>query len=252
VVERPKFVSPYYSDTRKFFGVMFMGMGRLILQVVAADGAVLIQDASVILSDENNVVLYEFTTDETGHVPEVELAAPPIELTEDPYATERRYAVYDAQVSAEGYRPVIYKGIMIFDQSTSIQVVNMHPLTENEVRDVEIVEIGYHALDDPVEPEQQPADAFISPRILREVVIPNNIVVHLGRPENPAANVRVPFIDYVKNVASHEIFDTWPEQAIIANVYCIVSLALNRIFTEFYRKRGFAFDITNHTSIDHG
>jgi hypothetical protein len=137
---------------------------------------------------------------------------------------------------------------MIFDQSTSIQVVTLHPLIENEAQDVEVLDIASHALDEPVIPEP---DSDPTSRILREVVIPHEITVHLGRPENSAINVRVPFIDYIKNVTSHEIFDTWPEQAIIANVYCIVSLALNRIFTEFYRKRGFAFDITNHTSIDH-
>jgi hypothetical protein len=140
---------------------------------------------------------------------------------------------------------------MIFDDSTSIQVINMHPLMENEVRDVDVVEIGFHALDNPVMPEPQEEVPFVAPRILREVIIPDHVTVHLGRPQNPAPNVRVPFIDYVKNVASHEIFDTWPEQTIIANVYCIVSLALNRIFTEFYRKQGRHFDITNHTSIDH-
>jgi hypothetical protein len=177
-----------------------LGKGNLLLQVVAADGAILIGDASVILSDENGTVLHELVTDATGHVPEITLEAPAKSLTEDPHAQQRRYSVYNAQVSADGYRPVIYKGIMIFDQSTSIQVINMHPLTENEVRDVDVVEIGFHALDDPVIPEPQPQEASMPPvsRILREVIIPNYITVHLGRPENPAPNVRVPFIDYIK------------------------------------------------------
>lgn len=83
------------------------------------------------------------------------------------------------------------------------------------------------------------------------VVIPENITVHLGRPDNPnAQNVTVPFIDYIKNVASSEIYPTWPENAIRANVYAQISFALNRIFTEFYRSRGYNFDITNNTAYD--
>lgn len=225
-----------------------MGRGNLLLQVVAAAGAVLIENAAITLSDENDNVLHELTTDNTGHAPEISLAAPDKSLTEDPYTTQRRYATYNAKVRAEGYRTITYRGIMIFDQSTSIQVIEMHPMVQRGVVGDEIVEIGEHALDYPVMPE--PQEPQITPRILPEVVIPNFITVHLGRPENPAANVRVPFLDYIKNVASHEIFDTWPEQTIVANVYCIVSLTLNRIFTEFYRKRGRNFDITNHTSID--
>lgn len=83
------------------------------------------------------------------------------------------------------------------------------------------------------------------------VVIPENITVHLGRPDDPnARNVTVPFIDYIKNVASSEIYPTWPENAIRANVYAQISFALNRIFTEFYRSRGYDFDITNSTAYD--
>lgn len=83
------------------------------------------------------------------------------------------------------------------------------------------------------------------------VVIPEYITVHLGRPDNPnAQNVTVPFIDYIKNVASSEIYPTWPETSIRANVYAQISFALNRIFTEFYRSRGYDFDITNSTAYD--
>lgn len=85
---------------------------------------------------------------------------------------------------------------------------------------------------------------------LTAVNIPENITVHLGAPDEPAPNVTVPFIDYVKNVASSELYPTWPESAIRANVYAIVSIALNRIFTEWYRSRGYNFDITNSTQYD--
>ena len=80
--------------------------------------------------------------------------------------------------------------------------------------------------------------------------IPQQITVHLGPPGASAANVTVPFVDYIKNVASSEIYPTWEESALRANIYAIVSFALNRVYTEFYRSRGYDFDITNSTAYD--
>ncbi len=81
-------------------------------------------------------------------------------------------------------------------------------------------------------------------------VIPENITVHLGSPGSNAENVTVPFSDYIKNVASSEIYPTWPENALRANIYAIISFALNRIYTEWYPSRGYNFDITNSTAYD--
>ena len=80
--------------------------------------------------------------------------------------------------------------------------------------------------------------------------VPQQITVHLGAPNSSAANVTVPFIDYVKNVASSEIYPTWEDAALRANILAIVSFALNRVYTEFYRSRGYDFDITNSTAYD--
>ena len=80
--------------------------------------------------------------------------------------------------------------------------------------------------------------------------VPQQITVHLGPPDSNAANVTVSFSDYVKNVASSEIYPTWDESALRANIYAIVSFALNRVYTEFYRSRGYDFDITSSTAID--
>jgi len=80
--------------------------------------------------------------------------------------------------------------------------------------------------------------------------VPQNITVHLGSPSSSAANVTVPFSDYVKNVASSEIYPTWDEDALRANILAIVSFALNRVYTEFYRSRGYDFDITSSTAFD--
>ena len=80
--------------------------------------------------------------------------------------------------------------------------------------------------------------------------IPEYITVHLGSPSSNAANVTVSFSDYVKNVASSEIYPTWDESALRANILAIVSYALNRVYTEFYRSRGYDFEITNNTAFD--
>jgi len=80
--------------------------------------------------------------------------------------------------------------------------------------------------------------------------VPQRITVHLGSPDANAGNVTVPFSDYVKNVASSEIYPTWDESALRANILAIVSFALNRVYTEFYRSRGYDFDITNSTAFD--
>ena len=80
--------------------------------------------------------------------------------------------------------------------------------------------------------------------------VPQRITVHLGAPDEPAQNVTVSFVDYVKNVASSEIYPTWEESALRANILAITSFALNRIYTEFYRSRGYDFDITNSTAYD--
>lgn len=88
------------------------------------------------------------------------------------------------------------------------------------------------------------------PEIITRPYIPEEITVHLGRPEEPAQNVTVPFIDYIKNVASSEVYPTWSTAAIRANVIAQMSYALNRVYLEYYRSRGYDFDITNSTAID--
>ena len=82
------------------------------------------------------------------------------------------------------------------------------------------------------------------------VQVPTTITVHLGAPNEAAQNVRVPYIDYIKNVVCSEIYPTWPDNALLANIYTIQSFTLNRVFTEYYRTRGYTFDITNNTAFD--
>lgn len=228
-----------------------MGYGHLIVSLTIEDQAMPISYANVIILDENNNELYTLKTDESGNTPKVELQAPDKYHTLQPEAVVP-YSMYNININAQGYYDVIIKGVKILDTSLTIQPVNMVALPKGEETRVNkpiIIDEGEHHL-------RNPQTRFIltppaAPRILRDVVIPQYITVHLGRPEVYATNVRVPFKDYIKNVASNEIYDTWNENALIANIYCIISFTLNRIYTEFYRSQGYSFDITNSTSIDH-
>ena len=80
--------------------------------------------------------------------------------------------------------------------------------------------------------------------------IPDFLTVHLGAPDQAAENVIVSFTDYIKNVASSEVYPTWSESAILANIYAQISYALNRVYTEYYPSRGYDFDITSSTAYD--
>jgi len=85
---------------------------------------------------------------------------------------------------------------------------------------------------------------------IRYPIVPNNITVHLGEPDTSARNITIPFTDYIANVASSELYPTWPKEALIANIYTIISFAMNRIYNEWYRSKGYNFDITASSKYD--
>ena len=85
---------------------------------------------------------------------------------------------------------------------------------------------------------------------VRYPIVPNNITVHLGVPDSNSRNITVSFTDYISNVASNELYPTWPREALYANIYCIISFAMNRIYNEWYRSKGYNFDITSSSSYD--
>ena len=85
---------------------------------------------------------------------------------------------------------------------------------------------------------------------IRYPVVPNNITVHLGKPDESVRNITVPFTYYVSNVASSELYPTWPKNCLIANIYAIISFAMNRIYNEWYRSKGYNFDITSSSVYD--
>jgi hypothetical protein len=216
---------------------MALGTGYLAVQTTTANGGVIVGNASVTIANEKDEKLYELITNETGHAPEAALEAPDEWLTEDPEAPDLRYSMYKVTVSAPGYDTMDYDGVMIFDTVTSMLQVDMEPSAAGEEENTRHIYVGGHKLDLPVAVPQQaePQESGPLPRVLPEVTIPNFIRVHLGRMEVPSQIVRIPFIEYIKNVTSHEIFDTWPEEALTANIHCIISFTLNRVFTDAHR-----------------
>jgi peptidoglycan hydrolase-like protein with peptidoglycan-binding domain len=225
-----------------------MGTGFLEIVVTTATGSLPVTQASVIVSD-GDIVLYQMTTDESGLTDTVPLETPPVAYTLDVNYTDAPYSVCDVRVEACGFMTTIIHGVEIFDTETSILPVNMLPALEDG--QIQEIYIPTHKLVRPPEERfMEGPDESAMARILREVIIPSHITVHLGRPDRPARNIRVPFPYYIKNVCSNEIFATWPHASLEANIYCQISLALNRIFSEWYRVRGHNFDVTNSTQFD--
>ena len=226
-----------------------MGSGNLIIQVRTANDAVPLSGARVRISDNDGKVLYDLITDLSGDTKQVSLDTVDRNLSLDPNYKGTPYSSYNIEVEAEGFNSLSIRGVQIFDGENAIQPVALIPMQERQRTPnwYEIV-IGKHAVE-MTEPRNQ-IGPLVEPIILRQVIIPNPITVHLGTPTSSASNVQVSFPDYVKNVASSEIYPTWPEESLRANIYAIITFALNRVFTEWYRSRGYNFDITNSTAYD--
>jgi len=226
-----------------------MGSGTLRFIIKTANGDLPVAGATILVVDNQGNVLYEEVSNADGSAPSVTLTAPDKEASLDPNYTGEVFGSYNVRVSAQGYRPVEIIGVQIFDGESSYLPVIMEPLADGNVRTgAKRVTIGCNALQDPT-PREPEHDGSIT-RVLREVIIPKEIRVKLGQPNSHAMVERVPFIDYIKNVASSEIYPDWPKVSLEANILCQISLVLNRVYTEWYPSRGNNFDITNSTQFD--
>ncbi|MCL2202497.1 MAG: hypothetical protein FWB88_00960 [Defluviitaleaceae bacterium] len=208
-----------------------MGTGFLEVVTSTGIGALPLAHTRIIVSRDGNVV-HEFLTDESGIGESVPLEAPEVALTLDVEYYGVPYSLYDVRAEAPGFMTTIIRGVEILDTETSILPINMLPATEEG--GVNEFDVGVHNLTSTEDRHMERPGPF-SPRVLSEVIIPEFITVHLGRPDRVARNVRVPFVYYIKNVCSHEIYATWPAASLEANIYCQISLALNRIFTNSHR-----------------
>lgn len=203
---------------------------------------------------EPNKILEVIETDSSGISETVELEAPPLEYSLSP-SDNQPYSEYNIKVTAPDYDEQIITGIQILSGETGVQNVRLIPSPVRQAVFNPIV-IGGHTLWEfyppkIAEPEIKPLNES-GEIVLRRVVVPETIVVHDGVPTDPTArNFYVPYLDYIKNVACCEIYSTWTEAAIQANVLAIMSFTLNRVYTEWYRNKGYNFTITSSTAYDH-
>ena len=230
--------------------------GQLKIHVTTERGFFPIKDASIRLSYTGNPteIIEELSTDISGQTAAVELPAPPLEYSMEP-SEFQPYSEYTIQVNASGYRPINISGISVLPDKTSIQNVRMETATvENPLeRNIVITANTLYGNFPPKIPEDEIKPMTESGEIvLSRVVIPEYVIVHDGPPGDSSANdYYVRYRDYIKNVASSEIYATWPDAALRANILAIMSFTLNRVYTEWYRNKGYDFTITSSTAFDH-
>ena len=215
-----------------------------------------IRDATVTISSTANPnnTLEQVYTNSSGQTENVELAAPPLDYSLNP-GSARPYSEYQILVTAPGFKPATVSGTEILPDATAIQPIRLEPESDPEAVENPII-IPEHTLYGNYPPKI--AESEIQPVnesgeiVLSRVVVPQTVIVHDGVPTDASApNYYVPYRDYIKNVASSEIYATWPNSTITANVLAIMSFTLNRVYTEHYRNRGYDFTITSSTAFDH-
>ncbi len=229
--------------------------GRLQVNVNADKGLIPIQNANITISytGDPGSTLETLTTDSSGQTQEISLNTPPLEYSLTPNSP-MPYAEYTLNVTAPGYEPVTVSGVEVLPDVTALQNIEMTP-TEISDEDSETIVIPDHTLygdyppkipEDEIKPMDESGEIVLS-----RVVIPEYIIVHDGVPsDSTAKNYYVRYQDYIKNVVSSEIYATWSENAIYANTHAIMIFTLNRVYTEWYRNKGYNFTITSSTAYD--
>ncbi len=236
-------------------------VGKLQVQVTSQAADYPLTNARIqIANPQSGKVLEEVETDTSGKTTVIDLGAPPLEFSEMPNSEmtdgNKPYTEYNLSIRASGFETTTVEGVQILPQSTALQSIRLRQTGRNGAYSPRSISIAQHVLwgDYPpkiMESEVKPLPESTGLVVLPEPVVPEYVVVHLGLPSDASAqNVWVPFKDYVKNVASSEIYSTWPAQTIRANVLAILSFVLNRVYTEWYRGKGYNFTITNNTAFD--
>lgn len=231
-------------------------IGFLQINAISATAQIPIRNAKIEIASTGNpnLTIEKVETDADGKTENLELTAPPLEYSLEP-SDNQPYSEYNLKISAEGYEDAIISGVQILSGENGLQNIRMVPTTSNEPAYNPTV-IGGHTLWEFYPPKI--AEAEIKPInesgeiVLSKVVVPEYVIVHDGAPtDTTAMNYYVPYREYIKNVASCEIYATWPEASIYANILAIMSFTLNRVFTEWYRGKGYDFTITSSTAFDH-
>lgn len=228
--------------------------GKLQIQLVSQIQNRPVQGAKISISYTGapGQPLEQLRTNSSGQTETIELAAPPVEYSLQP-SEEQPYSEYTLKVEAEGYEPIEVSGSEILSGEISRQKIKLRPISDGNYEDVVIPDHTLFGNYPEKIPEEEVKPVNESGEIvLSRVVIPEYVVVHDGSPaDSTADNYYVRYRDYIKNVACSEIYATWPPETIKANVLAIMSFTLNRVYTEFYRNRGYDFTITSSTAFDH-
>lgn len=233
-------------------------LGMLKVKCCLQDSDVPVDNCKVTIEsvEEGNQRTLTLITDSSGLTSVAEVNAPPFEYSMNP-SDKAPYSLYNVTVERQGFEDVYVQGIQIFPQRTALQEINLIEKSNNRNTRSDVIVILPNTLfgDYPAKIPENPDKPLPAPSsgvVLPSPVIPEFITVHQGSPnDNSAPNYTVQYKDYIKNVASCEIYSTWPESTIRANIFCIISFTLNRIYTEWYRGKGKRFDITNSTAYDH-
>ncbi len=226
-----------------------MAIGYLTVQARTAHDAVPLANVYIQIVDHAKNIIYEMTTDGNGETQVVPLETIDKSFSLNQYYTGIPYFSYSVFAQKAGFNTISVVDIPILDGETAILPIALVPMQERQTSPEQTnIYVGKPAV--AMQGARNQEGPMAAPYVLRQVVIPNPITVHMGAPSAYASNVQISFSDYVKNVASSEIYPTWPDAALRANIYAIITFALNRIYTEWYRNQGYNFDITNSTAYD--
>ena len=229
--------------------------GELQIQITSQATSCPISDAKVKISytGDSEDTLEELSTDASGFTETIDLKAPPVDYSLVENNDLQPYSEYTLEISASGFQSLIISGTEILATVKAVQNVQLQPEPQAEASTYVIPAHTLYGDYPPkiAEPEIKPVNES-SEIVLSRVVVPEYVVVHDGPPnDSRAQNYYVRYKDYIKNVASSEIYATWPANTIRANTLAIMSFTLNRIYTEWYRNQGYDFTITSSTAFDH-
>lgn len=237
-------------------GTRTQNTGTLQIIVTSSVAYIPIKGATVTISytgDPDSPIM-TLTTDSSGETEVVTLPTPPLSYSLNPESLQQPYSEYNITVTAEGYEPVYVTGSEMFEGELSLQPIRMNPVEMEAGENEKLVAIPVHTLfgdyppkipEDEIKPIAETGEIVLS-----RVVIPEYVIVHDGVPSDSSApNYWVRYKDYIKNVASCEVYSTWPEATLYANILVIMSFTLNRVYTEWYPSQQFRVFSPRHQNV---
>ena len=251
VLGNPPFNTPVGND------LSAGSAGTLQVRVLSSVGFLPLKGATVTISFTGapQEPIRTLVTNESGLTEKIRLATPSVAFSLSP-GNPQPYSELNIQVSAPDYEDAEVSGAQLLPDEIAVQTIFLHPLYLQDGADKnELIIIPAHTLFGDYPPKIPESEIKPLPNtgeiVLSKVVIPEYVIVHDGAPDDPTAqNYYVRYKDYIKNVASNEIYSTWPREALLANILAIMSFTLNRVYTEWYRSKGYSFTITSSTAFD--